>query len=166
MFFWFLGITFVAVVLVFNSPALDYRMVMLGSVLPLTDYLWPQIWPMHTLLWPVVVMGLVMVLTQNRRLVRRRWLGLPIGMFMYLVLSGAWQLTELFWWPGFGQGIDPDSVPSLPSAGLVLLMEAVGVGALVWAIVRFQLLVPEDKKRFLSSGQLRRDLIEGPEKSC
>ena len=166
MFFWFLGVAFVAVVLVFNSPALDYRMVMLGSVLPLTDYLWPRIWPMHTLLWPVGVMGVVMLVTQNRRLVRRRWLGLPIGMFMYLVLSGAWQLTEIFWWPGFGQHIDAESVPSLPSSSLALLMEAVGLGALAWGVVRFQLHEADDKARFLRTGQLRRDLIDGPENSC
>ena len=86
MFFWFIGLSFAAVLIVFSSPALDYRLVMLGAVLPVAEGFVGGPWILHTLLAPVVVMAVVMLLTQNRRLVRRQWLGLPIGLFMYCLL--------------------------------------------------------------------------------
>ena len=42
MFFWFLGLSFVLVLVVFDSPLLDYRLVMVGSVLPWLDRLWAR----------------------------------------------------------------------------------------------------------------------------
>ena len=46
----------------------------------------------------VALLAVVMVGTIGRpRLVRRRLLCLPIGMFCGLVLSGAWMETDLFW---------------------------------------------------------------------
>ena len=102
MVFWFAGLSFAAVLIVFSSPALDYRLVMAGAVLPTGEGLIGGPWVLHTLLAPVSVLAVVMLLTQNKRLVRRQWLGLPIGLFMHLVLDGSWSGAELFWWPFLG----------------------------------------------------------------
>ena len=72
MFFWFAGVSIVFVWFVFRSPALDYRLVIAGSLLPVGEILLggPRI--LHTLIACVVVLGVVMLATQKRRLVRRR----------------------------------------------------------------------------------------------
>ena len=38
-------------------------------------------------------------------------LGLPIGMFLHLVFDGAWNNTEVFWWPFFGWSFDESPLP-------------------------------------------------------
>ena len=97
-----------------------------------------------------------MLSTQHRRLVRRRWLGLPIGMFMHLVLDGAWANTHVFWWPAFGASFGNDRLPELDRGGLSLLMELVGVVALLYAWNRYGLREPAARERFLRTGQLPR----------
>jgi hypothetical protein len=166
VFFWFAGLSFVSVLLVFNSPALDYRLVMLGAVLPSIELIYGGPWFMHTLLCPVLVLAVVMAVTRNRRLVRRRWLGLPIGLFLSLVFEGAWRRTELFWWPAFGVDLADATTPSLVPLGLLVVMELVGLAALGWVAMRFRLADPERRHLFLREGRLGRDLLEGPEPSC
>lgn len=159
MFFWFVALSFVAVVLVFQSPALDYRMVILGSILPLVGVI-PGVPPLlHTLLAPVVVMTVVMLATQGRRLVRRRLLGVPIGMFMHLVLDGAWSVTELFWWPLFGTDLPEVALPTLGRGAMGVLMEIVGVVVLVWAWRRFGFDDPTRRSVFMKDGRLDRALV-------
>src|SRR4029453_880210 len=87
---------------VFQSPGLDFRIVALGAVLPLLlDAPFGEQAYAHTLLSAVVALVLTMLCTAGRgnRLRRRRALGLPIGWFAGLVLSGAWAHKEVFWWP-------------------------------------------------------------------
>ena len=160
MFFWFLGVGALLVVAVFQSPALDYRMVMLGSVVPLLDAVTGGPWLLHTLLAPVAVLVVVMLSTRNRRLVRRRWLGLPIGMFIHLVLDGAWANTDVFWWPFFGTSfsalVGDDQLPEVARGALSVLMELVGVGALVYGWRRYGLEDRAARDRFLRTGQLPR----------
>ena len=159
MFLWFVALGFVAVVLVFQSPALDYRMVIVGSVLPLVDLI-PGMPPvLHTLLAPVVAMTVVMLATRNRRLIRRRWLGVPIGMFMHLVLDGTWSTTELFWWPLFGADLPDVALPTLGRGAAGLVMELIGLVVLVWSWKRFGLDDPARRKVFLDEGRLDRDLV-------
>ena len=43
--------------------------------------------------------------TRGRRLARRQWLGLPIGMYLHLVLDLSWTRSQTFWWPFLGVGI-------------------------------------------------------------
>ena len=159
MFLWFVGLSLVLVTIVFSSPALDYRVVMLGSVLPLLDGLSGGAWVLHTLAGSVVALALVMLVTRGRRLVRRRWLGIPIGMFVHLVLDGVWASTHLFWWPAFGVGFDGESLPETTRGGLVVVMEVVGLAVLVWGARRFGLLEPEGRERFLRTGQLPREAV-------
>lgn len=162
MFFWFLGLSFAAVLIVFSSPALDYRLVMAGAVLPVVEGFIGGPWVLHTLLAPVVVMALVMLLTQNRRLVRRQWLGLPIGMFMHLVLDGIWANAEVFWWPflGVSNVLGGSEVPEFErSIPVLLVMELVGIGVL-WFFAKRLDLFGEGKELFRSKGQILRDRME------
>ena len=70
-----------------------------------------------------------MLATQKRRLVRRRWIGLPIGMMMHLVLDGIWARAEVFWWPFFGVDFGDGGLPELGhSFGVTVLFELVGAG--------------------------------------
>jgi hypothetical protein len=156
LFLWFLGVGVLVVVAVFQSPALDYRLVMLGSVVPVADGVTGGPWVLHTLLAAVAGLAGVMVATQRRRLVRRRWLGLPIGMFIHLVLDGAWANTDVFWWPLFGVSFGPDRLPELDRGGVSIVMEVVGALALLYGWNRFGLRDVSARRRFLHTGQLPR----------
>lgn len=159
MFLWFVGVGFVLVVSVFRSPALDYRVVALGTVLPLIDLV-PGVPPvLHTLAGAVALLGITMLATRGRRLQRRRWLGLPIGVFVHLVLDGTWTDTELFWWPAFGIDLGDPSLPTLGRGALGLVMEATGAAALWWSYRRFGLDDPARRAELLSSGRLDRGLV-------
>ncbi|MDH3753046.1 MAG: hypothetical protein OEU32_04155 [Acidimicrobiia bacterium] len=166
MLLWFGGMSFVIVVLVFDSPGLDYRLVALGSIVPGVELLFGGPWVMHTLLFPVALMAIVMGLTRHRRLARRRWLGFPIGAFLYLVLEGAWRRTELFWWPAFGLTVPEDARPELKSLAVIVLLEVCGLVAIVWAVRRFRLDEPQRRSLLIHDGRLSRDLMYGSEPSC
>ena len=157
---WFAGGAAVIAWLVFRSPALDYRMVMLGAVVPVADGVFGERRPLHTLLAAVVVLTAVMLATRRRRLVRRRWLGLPIGLFLHLVLDGVWTRTELFWWPLFGADGWRERLPEISRGATSVVLELVGVGALVWFARQAGLAesVPA-RRRFLRTGQLPRQPV-------
>ena len=159
MFLWFVGVGFLAVVFAFRSPALDYRLVAAGSILPLVDLL-PGVPPvLHTLLGAVVVLVVTMLATIGRRLARRRWLGLPIGVFVHLVLDGTWSTTELFWWPAFGLDLPDVSLPTLGRGPLGVAMEVAGAGAIWWSWRRFRLDDPGRRHALLHEGRLDRELV-------
>lgn len=159
MILWFAGVSVVVVWQVFRSPALDYRLVMLGAVLPVGEIVFGGPRLAHTLLFAVVVLTVVMLATQKRRLVRRRLIGLPIGLLMHLVLDGVWAVAEVFWWPAFGFGFGNSGLPELDRPpGLIVVFELVGAAALVWCYRAFGLADPGRRQRFLHTGQLPREL--------
>src|SRR5687767_3342682 len=104
MLLWYAGVSVLAVALVFRSRGVDYRLVALGSLLPLAvDGVIGARSLGHTLLFAVALLGAVMVATIGRsRLLRRRLLCLPIGVLCGLVLSGSFADAERFWWPALG----------------------------------------------------------------
>jgi hypothetical protein len=157
---WFVVMSVVLTWAVFQSPAIDYRLVALGSVLPVLEVPFGA-GPLHSLLAPTLVLAVVMVLTRNRRLVRRRWLGLPIGMYFHLVLDLAWTRTDTFWWPFLSRGFTPGSAPEVSRGPWTLVMELVAVGVGVWAYRRFGLDDPRVRSRFLRTGQLDRERMGG-----
>lgn len=161
MFFWFLALSFVLVALVFDSPALDYRMVMLGSVLPMVELLAGGPWVLHTLLAPLAVLVVVMLVTRRRRLTRRRWLGLPIGLFLYLVLDGAWLRTELFWWPVLGARVNSGDLPDFKPLAALVALELIGLAVGVWAVRRYGLADRERLRLFYTQGRLDRIQMGG-----
>src|SRR5436189_4180598 len=89
---------------IFKSSGVDYRLIALGAMLPLlVDIPFGYRAYGYTLLFAVVLLVGIMIGTIGRpRLLRRRLLCLPIGVFCGLVLSGAFLNDELFWWPSSG----------------------------------------------------------------
>jgi hypothetical protein len=160
MFLWFAGLSVVIVWQVFRSPALDYRLVMLGAVLPVGEVIFGGPRLLHTLLFAVALLAVVMLATRHRRLLRRRLISLPIGLLMHLVLDGVWAVAEVFWWPAFGLDFGAGPLPELDRpVGLVIVFELVGAAALVWCWRAFGFADRTRFDAFLRTGQLPRDLV-------
>lgn len=158
MLLWFVGLSVALVWLVFQSPALDVRVVAAGALVPWLDGLTGGASALHTLLGSVVLLAVVMLATRGRgrRRLRRRLLGVPIGTFLHLVLDGAWADAELFWWPFLGEGGVGDALPELERSGAaVVAMELAGVAALAWTWRAFGLADPGRRAELLRSGRLR-----------
>ncbi len=159
MFLWFVIVAPVLVAEVFRSPMIDYRVVAFGALLPVAELL---VWwkPLHSLVGAIVVLALVMAFTQGRRLVRRRWLGLPIGLFLHLMLNFVWTVDELFLWPFLGvanDGVTPPLVARPLVVSLILELIALAVGW--WAWRRYQLGDASNRQLLVKSGQLNRAVL-------
>jgi membrane-bound metal-dependent hydrolase YbcI (DUF457 family) len=153
---WFVGVGVLMVWVVFQSPALDVRMVAVGLLLPWLDGLTGGPFVLHTLAGSVGLLALVMLLTRHSRVARRVWLGLPIGTFLHLTLDAAWTRTALFWWPFAGEGAFDGPLPELDrSLGLLFVMELAGAAALWWAWQAFGLGDPDRREELRASGRLR-----------
>lgn len=159
MLLWFIGPAVAAVWLVFRSPALDYRMVVVGALLPMLDVMARGPWVLHTLLGAVLAMGLVMGLTRHRRLVRRRWLGIPIGMFLHLALDFTFTRAQLFWWPFLGTSFGGGGLPELDRPlAVVLVLEGLGAVACWWCWRTFGLDDASRRRMMVHTGQVDRSL--------
>jgi hypothetical protein len=160
MLFWYLGVSVAFVWNVFRSPALDYRLVMLGSVLPLLEAVLGGPKLLHTLAFAVVLLGVVMLCTQHHRLLRRRLISLPIGLMVALVLDGSWTAKVVFWWPFFGFGFPQGGLPELHRGLAVLVvLEVIGIAASVWCWQAFGWSDPANRRLFLRTGHLNRDVL-------
>ena len=155
MLLWYVGMSVFLVATVFRSVGIDYRLIALGAMLPLLVDL-----PIgyraygHTLLFAVALLAIVMVATIGRpRLLRRRWLCIPIGIFCGLILSGAFANTDLFWWPFLGTSFPHD--PLLPATWVVVVEELVGL-VVCWVLVgQYDLYLPGPRQELLRTGRLR-----------
>ena len=159
MFFWFIGPSVLIVWAVFGSPAADYRLVALGSVIPLAEL--PLGGPrlLHSLTGAALALALVMLGARGNRLRQRQLLGIPIGMLLHLVLDGAWADTHAFWWPFLGFEWSTSDLPELGRAlPLTLLLEAIGLAACWWGYRRFRLAEPDRRTVFLQTGRVGRDI--------
>jgi hypothetical protein len=152
--FWYTGLSILIVANVFRSTGLDYRLVAVGALLPLIVDL-----PAghrafgHALLFPVALFGAVMLMTTGRsRLLRRRLLCVPIGVFVALVLSGAFTQDHVFLWPFLG-GVGHQSL--LPAWWAALLEEVAGVVAWWWVVGQFDLYLAQPRRDFWHAGRLR-----------
>lgn len=158
MLIWFAVMSVVVTWAVFQSPQIDYRLVSLGAVIPVVEAPFGA-GPLHTLLAPTVVLAVVMGSTVRRRLVRRRWLGLPIGMYMHLVLDGAFTLTATFWWPFLGWSFTGGRSPELARGIWSVVMDVFGLAVGWWAWKRFGLDDATRRSRFVRTGQLDRAVM-------
>lgn len=154
MFFWFVGPSILAVYEVFRSRGLDYRLIGVGSLLPLIiDAPIGRFGPGHSLVVAVAALTVVMVGTIGRsRLLRRRLVCLPIGWFCGLVLSGAFLHDQAFLWPLLGT--DTGDVGLLPPPTLLVLAEAAGLSVIGWSAGRFGLDRPGRRAEFWRTGRL------------
>ena len=160
MLLWFAGASMVVVWVVFRSPAVDYRLVALGAVLPVLELAVGRPAVLHTLAAPVALMGVVMLGYRGKRLAQRRLLGVPIGMFLHLVLDGVWSDATLFWWPVTGLPFADRPLPELDRGLFGTVLELLGVVALAWWWRRWRLSEPERRAEFVRTGRLGRDLVE------
>ena len=154
MFLWYIGLSVLGVATIFRSVGVDYRLVAVGSLLPLLLGI-PFGYRAYgsTLLFAVALLTVVMVATIGRsRLLRRRWLCLPIGVFCGLVLSGSFTNNELFWWPFLGTSFVHDAL--LSSIAVVAIEEIVGLVA-CWIVVgQYDLYLPGPRREFFRTGRL------------
>lgn len=154
MLFWYTGLAILIVANVFRSTGLDYRFVAVGALLPLLVDLPAGHRALgHALLFPVGLFAAVMLATTGRsRLRRRRLLCVPIGVFVALVLSGAFTQDHVFLWPFLG-GAGQQSL--LGAWWIVLLEELGGLAAWWWIVGQFDLYLPQPRRDFWHSGRLR-----------
>jgi len=158
VFLWFVGGAVVGVWLVFKSPAIDYRLVVLGALVPLVELPIGEPRLLHSLTAAVAALGLAMLLTPRRRLVQRRLVAIPIGMLTHLLLDGAWADTRAFWWPFAGLAWSDSPLPELGRGAFDIVLEVLGAAALAWCWRRFRLDEPDRRGRFLRTGRLDRDV--------
>jgi hypothetical protein len=154
MMLWYVGLSVLLVANVFRSIGVDYRLVALGALAPLAvDLAVGKQAFGHALLFPVVLLLLVMAVTIGRpRLLRRRLLCFPIGVFCGLVLSGAFTHTTTFWWPLDGT-VFP-AVDLVPTGWGALVEELVGLVACWWVVGQFDLYLPGPRADFVHTGRL------------
>lgn len=158
MFLWFAGGAFVLVWLVFRSPAVDYRLVIVGALLPLAELPIGSPRVLHSITGAVALLVLAMVATPRQRLVQRRLVAIPIGVFVHLLLDGIWTDTAAFWWPFTGVAWSDARLPELARGTFDVVLELAGAAALWWCWRRFRLFEPDRRHRFWRTGQLDRDV--------
>ncbi len=91
VFFWFIGTAVVTVWFVFRDPKFDYRLLIVGAVLPaIVDALFGGARVLHSLTFSVVLLVVLMLATPRGTPIRRTLLALPIGTLLHLVFTGAW----------------------------------------------------------------------------
>lgn len=155
MFFWFLGTAALAVWFVFRDDRFDYRVLALGALLPdIVDGVTGGAWVMHSVIASVGLLTAVMVIARRGSVRRRRWLALPIGTFFHLVFDGAFNNTNVFWWPFAGLNVGDVALPSLDRMSLNILLEVAGLAMLVWLWRVNKLSNPQQRQRFIRTGQL------------
>jgi hypothetical protein len=158
---WFVGPSILIVWAVFRSPSADYRLVALGSVVPLAELPIGEPRLLHALAGAAAALVLVMLAARGRRVVQRRWLGVPIGMLLHLVLDGAWADAEAFWWPFLGLEWSNAELPEIGRGALNVVLEVIGATVCWWLYRRFRLDEPARRDEFLRTGRVGRDIVPG-----
>ena len=155
MLLWFLGTALATVWYVFTDPRFDYRLLLVGALLPdIIDVPMGHARWAHSLTVAVGTLAAAMLVTAGRKPVRRLLLGLPIGMLLHLGFDGAFASTKVFWWP-FGGNWGAVRVPSLERAWwLNAVLELAGAALLSWAWRRFDLGDPTRRAQLVRHGTL------------
>lgn len=154
MFLWFIGTAVLSVRFIFRDPAFDYRLLVVGSVIPLADVVTGGAGVLHTLALSLALMVVVMLSTVGRRPVRKLLLGLPIGTMLHLVFDGAWSRTELFWWPLGGFSFEGLRLPEASRGWLTVAFEVAGLVMVAWIARRSHLGDPAARRAFVHEGRL------------
>lgn len=155
MFFWFIGTAIVAVWFVFRDPAFDYRLLIVGSVLPAAvDALVGGARVLHSLTFSVALLAVLMLATAGRKPIRRTLLGLAVGTLLHLVFTGAWTNTTVFWWPFFGFGFDDAPHPVWERGWWNVPLELIGLALCWWVVDRAGLRDSAQRAEFRATGRL------------
>jgi hypothetical protein len=75
-------------------------------------------------------------------------------MILHLVFDGAWNNTEVFWWPFFGVSFDDSPLPVIDRGWWGVLLELIGLAICVWLWRHNELGNRARRARFLRDGQL------------
>lgn len=155
MFFWFVGTVVVAVWFVFRDPAFDYRLLVVGAVLPaLVDAPFGGARVLHSVTFSVALLVVLMLATSGRKPIRKTLLGLPVGTLLHLVFTGAWTNTTVFWWPFGGWSFDGAQHPVAARGWWNVPLELAGIGLCWWIVQRAELRDPARRAWFLRTGRL------------
>jgi hypothetical protein len=155
MFFWFVATAIFSVRFVFQDPRFDYRLLVVGVLLPdAIDIWWGGARVLHTLLFSVALLVVIMLTTQNKKVIRKRTLPLAIGTFMHLIYDGAFAATKVFWWPFGGVSFGDAELPVSQRMGLNIAMEIFGVIMLVVLVRQCGFANAERRRDFLRTGVL------------
>jgi hypothetical protein len=165
MLLWHLGVIAAIVYATLGRRRIDYRVVLLGALLPdlidvpvgrwlLRDRYGAQhLWG-HTLLLVVVLSLVVMLFLRGDA--ARRWFVLPMAALIHLGLDAMWSHPVAFYWPLFGQfpreAIGPWWHSLLRPATVV--KELVGLGLLAYLFVGHDLQDRSHRREFLRTGKL------------
>jgi membrane-bound metal-dependent hydrolase YbcI (DUF457 family) len=155
VFLWFIGTSVLTIAYVFRDPRFDYRPLIVGSLLPdIVDGPLGGARYAHSLLVPVALLVVVMLATAKRRNIRRRLLGVPIGMLLHIVYDGAFSNTHVFWWP-FAGAIGTSPLPAFDRGWvLAVALELAGAALIGWGVVLFGLRDPVRRQALWQSGTL------------
>lgn len=155
MLFWFIGTVVVAVWFVFRDPAFDYRLLVIGAVLPAAvDAVFGGARVLHSVTFSVALLVVLMLATPGRKPIRKTLLGLPVGTLLHLVFTGAWTNTTVFWWPFGGLSFDGAQHPVTARGWWNVPLELIGIGLCWWIVQRAELRDPERRAWFFRTGQL------------
>jgi hypothetical protein len=174
MFFWYLGVGCALLLLTLGPRRIDYRLALLGLVLPLGDFLIRILaYPnsrlgvhlyLHTFVFALLLA--LVVMTCLRGATARRWFVVPMATVIHLLLAGMLGDPIGLFWPLLGSHFAtlPEGVRLasrvLPLSGGDIVKELLGIAALVYIAFAFGLDKPAPRKDFLRTGTLstrRRD---------
>ena len=131
MLFWFAGGAVAIAWFVFHDPQFHVRWLVAGALLPdVIDAPFGGARVAHSVVSAVGLLIVVMLATIGRRPRRRRLLALVIGVFLHLVLDGAFATRRTFWWPVSGASLPTDRLPSIARGWWNIPLELLGVVAL------------------------------------
>jgi len=159
VFLWFVGTAVLTVWYVFRDPAFDYRLLAVGALVPELDVVLAgsaglaMRW-MHSLVFSVLLLVVVMLATAGRKPVRRLLLGLPIGTFLHLMFDGAWATTNVFWWPFGGWDWERARLPAAQRGWWNVILEGVGLVIVGWFWRQCGLSDPARRRAVLRTGRL------------
>jgi hypothetical protein len=131
MLFWFAGGAVAIVWFVFHDPQFQVRWLVAGSLLPdVIDAPLGGARVAHSVVSAVGLLVAVMLTTIGRRPLRRRLLALVIGVFLHLVLDGAFTNSRMFWWPVSGLSLPTERLPSIARGWWNIPLELLGLAFL------------------------------------
>jgi hypothetical protein len=155
VFLWFVGTVVVTVWFVFGDPGFDYRLLVVGAVLPVVvDGFFGGARVLHSLTFAVALLVVLMLATPGRRPIRKMLLGLPIGILLHLVFDGAWRNARVFWWPFGGLTFDDAPHPVWERGWWNLPLELIGAAMCWWVYRTASLGDPDRRAWFRRTGQL------------
>lgn len=152
---WFVGTSVLTIWYVFRDPRFDYRLLVVGSLLPpVVDVWFGGARVLHSLTFSVALMAVVMGVTAGRKPIRRTLLGLPLGTLLHLVFTAAWTDATVFWWPFGGVGFDDAPLPMVARGWWNVPLELIGLVLVVHVWRAAGLGSGEARERFRHTGQL------------